>query len=72
MGAEYTVILDYDYASGVFVARVPALRGVVSAGATEDEAVENVKDAIAEWLAARRALGLPLTETREYRVSVPG
>lgn len=72
MGTEFTVIMHRDPSSGVFVARVPALRGVVSEGATEEEALENVKDAITEWLAARRALGLPIVETREYRVSVPG
>lgn len=72
METEFAVIMDYDPSSGVFVARVPALRGVVAEGATEDGALENVKDAITEWLAARLALGLPIAETGEYRVSVPG
>jgi predicted RNase H-like HicB family nuclease len=35
---------------GGFVAHVPALRGCWSQGATRDEAVENVKEAIKAWL----------------------
>jgi predicted RNase H-like HicB family nuclease len=67
---EFTVIMNYDHSSGAYIVRVPALRGVVSDGATEQEALENVKDAIAEWIAARRALGLAITEVKEYRVKV--
>lgn len=70
METEFTAIMDYDASSGVYIVRVPALRGVISEGATEQEALENAKDAIAEWIAARRALGLPITEVREYRVKV--
>lgn len=70
METEFTVIMTYDHPSGAYTVRVPALRGVVSEGATEREALENVKDAIAEWIAARRALGLPITEVKEYRVRV--
>jgi predicted RNase H-like HicB family nuclease len=35
---------------GGFVAHVPALRGCWSQGATRDDAVENVKEAIKAWL----------------------
>lgn len=70
METEFTVLMDYDPPSRVFVVRVPALRGVVSEGRSEQEALENIKDAIEEWIAARRALGLPIVEAREYRVKV--
>ena len=70
METEFTVIMDYDGANQIYVVRAPALRGVVSEGATEQEALENVKDAIQEWIAARRGAGLPITEAREYRVKV--
>ncbi len=33
-----------------FVARVPALRGCWSQGATRDEAIRNVREAIEAWL----------------------
>ncbi len=71
METEFTVIMSFDPSSSVYVVRVPVLRGVVSEGRTEQEALENVTDAIAEWVAARRMLGLPIAEAREYRVKVP-
>ncbi len=70
METEFTVILDFDSSNGIYVAHVPALRGVISEGSTEHEALENVKDAIGEWVAARRALGLPIPDGKEYRVKV--
>lgn len=72
MDTEFTVIMDYDRSGRVYVARVPALRGVVSEGVTRQAALANVKDAIGEWIAARRAAGLPVTQAREYRVRIPG
>jgi len=72
MDTEFTVIMGYDCSGRVYVARVPALRGVVSEGASKHEAVSNIKDAIGEWIAARRAAGLPMTQAREYRVKIPG
>ena len=35
-----------------FAVSCPALRGCHSQGATRDEALENIRDAIREWLAA--------------------
>lgn len=70
MQTEFTVLMDYDAANDVYVVRVPALRGVVSEGHTEQEALANIKDAIEEWIAARRAMGLPIVEAKEYRVTV--
>ncbi len=42
---KYTVILEKGRESG-FVATAPALRGCVSQGATREEAIANVKEAI--------------------------
>ncbi len=70
METEFTVLMDYDPANRVYVVRVPALRGVVSEGRSEQEALENVKDAIGEWIAARRAMHLPIVEAKEYKVKV--
>lgn len=70
METEFTVLMDYDPSGRVFVVRVPALRGVISEGRTEREALENIKDAIEEWIAARRVMSLPIPESREYKVKV--
>ena len=47
---------------------VPGLPGCWSQGATEDEALENIRDAIREYLAAREDL-LRGTTVREVEVA---
>jgi antitoxin HicB len=42
---------------GGFVATVPDLPGCMSDGATPEEAVSNVQDAIASWIEAAEDLG---------------
>ncbi len=43
------VILEKDE-DGYFVVEVPAMPGCLSQGRTRQEAIENIKDAIAGWL----------------------
>jgi predicted RNase H-like HicB family nuclease len=64
------VTLDRDE-SGMIVAECPAIPGCVSQGATEDEALANVRDAIRLCLESRAANGMPLTvTTREVEVAL--
>lgn len=46
---EYDVVLEPSDEGG-YTVYVPTLRGCVSEGDTEDEALENIKDAIITWL----------------------
>ena len=48
---EYPVILEKDEEEGGFVVTCPILRGCVSQGETEEEALENIRDAISLYLA---------------------
>ncbi len=48
---EYPVILEKDEEGGGFVVTCPLLNGCVSQGKTEEEALENIKDAISLYLA---------------------
>ena len=53
------------------MAECPSITACVSQGATREEAVENVRDAIRGCLEVRAELGLPLTvETRQVEVAV--
>ncbi|HEV7376486.1 MAG TPA: type II toxin-antitoxin system HicB family antitoxin [Pyrinomonadaceae bacterium] len=62
-----TINQDED---GVWVVECPAIPGCVSQGATKEEALENVKEAIALCLEVRAEQGLPLTiETRQIEVA---
>ena len=64
------VTLERDE-SGMLVAECPAIPGCISQGKTEDEALENIREAIAACMEARAANGMPLTvTTREVEVSV--
>ena len=49
MELTYEVVLEPSDQGG-FTVFVPALRGCVSEGDTEEEALENIKDAIQGWL----------------------
>ncbi len=61
-----TIFQDED---GVFVAECPAIPGCVSQGRTEEEAMQNVREAIKECLEVRAERGMPLTiTTREIEV----
>jgi len=48
---KYTVIIEKGQESG-YVAYVPALKGCVSQGATKEDALANVKEAIESYVEA--------------------
>ena len=49
MTKNFTAIIEQDE-DGLYVGRVPSLRGCVTQGETIDELVENLKDAIKLFL----------------------
>ena len=64
-GMKFRVIIEPDE-DGVFVAECPTLPGCVSQGQSRKEALENIKDAVAGYLASLKKHGepvpLPMTE----------
>lgn len=67
---KFTISLDRDE-DGVWVAECPSIPGCVSQGKTKDEAIENIREAIAACLEVRAERGLPLTiETRQVEVVI--
>ncbi|MDD2677599.1 MAG: type II toxin-antitoxin system HicB family antitoxin [Methylacidiphilaceae bacterium] len=68
MKSLVTVDRDED---GVWIAECPSIPGCVSQGNTRDEALTNVREAIAACLEVRAERGLPLTvETQEVEIIV--
>jgi predicted RNase H-like HicB family nuclease len=66
---KFQVTLDRDE-DGVWIAECPAIPGCVSQGATRDEALADVRDAIKLCLEVRSERGMPLTvETRQVEVT---
>ncbi len=65
---KFIVTMDRDE-DGVWVVECPSIPGCVSQGKTRDEALENIKEAIALCLEVRAEKGLPLTiETHQLEV----
>jgi predicted RNase H-like HicB family nuclease len=65
----FNVTIDRDE-DGVWIIECPSIPGCVSQGATKEEALENVKDAIRQCLQVRAEKGYPLTiETRQVEVA---
>ncbi|MTJ09568.1 MULTISPECIES: type II toxin-antitoxin system HicB family antitoxin [unclassified Anabaena] len=63
-----TIFPDED---GMFIAECLSIPGCVSQGITEEEAEENIQEAIRECLEVRLEKGMPLTViTREVEVYI--
>ncbi|MDQ3304024.1 MAG: type II toxin-antitoxin system HicB family antitoxin [Actinomycetota bacterium] len=56
---KYRVLIEQDE-DGVYVVEVPSLPGCVSQEQTREEAVENVREAIAAYLESLEAHGEPI------------
>lgn len=56
---KYRVLIEQDE-DGVFVAEVPSLPGCISQGTTREQAVENIKEAIALYLESLAAHDEPV------------
>ena len=66
---QWIITLEKDE-DGWYIVECPAIPGCVSQGRTEEEALENIKDAIVECLKVRAEEGLLLSiETRIVEVA---
>jgi predicted RNase H-like HicB family nuclease len=64
---KYKIVLQHSEEG--YSVSVPGLPGCWSQGATEEEAIANIQDAINEYLAARNDL-FPGAEVREIEVAI--
>ncbi len=66
---KFTITLTTDE-DGAFIAECPSIPGCISQGKTEDEAEQNIREAIRACLEVRAEQGLPLViETRQVEVA---
>ena len=56
---HYRVLIEQDE-DGVYVAEVPSLPGCVSQGQTRQEAIDNIREAIAGYIESLNAHGDPI------------
>ena len=67
---KFVITLDRDE-DGVWIAECSSIPGCVSQGDTRDEALANIREAIAACLEVRAERGMPLTvETQQVEVAV--
>ena len=57
-------VVVYPGEDGYWIAECPSLSGCITQGRTKQEAVVNIKEAIAGYVAALEADGLPVPEER--------
>ena len=63
---HFKIKLETDE-DGTFVATVPSLPGCISQGKTEDEAIENIKEAIQVHLEYLAEDGIPITKGKNIK-----
>ncbi len=64
---KFRVRLDQDE-DGIFVAEAPSLPGCVTQGETRDEALANIREAIAAYLESLEAHGDPIPPSVDEEV----
>ncbi len=67
---KYEVIIYWSREDQVFVAEVPELPGCSTHGATQEEALTNVNQAIGLWIDTAQEFGDPVPEPKEQRLMV--
>jgi predicted RNase H-like HicB family nuclease len=67
---KFIITLNRDE-DGMYIAECPSIPGCISQGKTEEEAQQNIQDAIKECIEVRLEQGIPLTiSTRQVEVVV--
>jgi len=67
---KFNVTIERDE-DGIWIVECPSIPGCVTQGATREEALDNVGEAIRLCLEVRAERGMPLTvETRQVEVAV--
>ncbi len=62
-------VIMYPGEDGYWVVECPSLPGCISQGKTEDEAIENIKEAIELWIEDAQANGEVIPEDSQIRVA---
>ena len=64
MSLKYEIDLFWSDEDQVFIAEVPELPGCMAHGATHEEALAEVQQAIVGWIATAREFGHPVPEPK--------
>lgn len=67
---KYEIIIYWSRADQVFVAEVPELPGCIAHGASQEEALANINQAICLWIETAREFDDPVPDPTEQRLMV--
>ena len=59
-GPKYLITIRWSKEDDCYIAEVPELPGCVTDGETEEDALNNARDAIASWMMAAKKMGNPI------------
>ena len=65
---RYEIIIYWSVEDDAFVAEVPELPGCMAHGTTQQEALDNAKQAVQLWVDTAREFGDPIPEPRGHRL----
>lgn len=65
---RYEIIIYWSSEDDAFIAEVPELAGCKSHGATQEEALENAKQAVQLWIDTAKEFGDPIPEPKGRRL----
>ena len=65
---KYGIVLYWSSEDGAFVAEVPQLPGCMAHGATQEDALREMNEAIRLWIDTSRELGDPVPEPEDVRL----
>lgn len=65
---RYEVIIYWSNDDAVYIAEVPELPGCMAHGASRQEALASIDDAIGLWLDTAREFGRPIPEPKGARL----
>ena len=65
---KYEVIIYWSDEDQVFIAEVPELPGCLAHGKSQNEALKNVRDAMALWIKTAKEFAHPIPEPKGRRL----
>ncbi|MDH5721191.1 MAG: type II toxin-antitoxin system HicB family antitoxin [Spirochaetia bacterium] len=65
---RYEIIIYFSNEDKAFIAEVPELAGCMAHGATNEEALKNINDAIDLWLKTAKEFGDPIPQPKGRRL----
>ena len=65
---KYGIVLYWSSEDGAFVAEAPQLPGCMAHGATQEDALREMNEAIRLWIDTSRELGDPVPEPEDVRL----